>query len=116
MAELRVPVRDAAGAAVAEVVIRDVSGRHFVERTTFINSFSQEVSATEASAIRELALGNDWAALNDYDPEFLPWFCRACARNYPEHQWKVFPQFDEDHWLDSYRGICPYGHERMIAD
>ena len=116
MVEVRFPVRDVEGESVAEVFVREQDGRYFIERTTFINSFSKEVSQAAALGIRLSALNGDWKALNSLDPEFLPWYCPDCGQNYAEKRWQVHPRYDEDQWLDSYRGVCPKGHERMLAD
>ncbi len=113
----KVPVLDIEGLSIAEITVREVNGRYYIERTLFINSFSREVDQLTATRIRKSALSNDWKTLHSFHAEFLPWYCPICDQNYAESQWQVRTIFEgEDNWLDSFRGICPRGHERMIAD
>ena len=117
MSDLQIPILDANAMPIAEITIRELDGRHFIERTKFINSFCHEVDEATMIKLRELALNKNWNALNSLDPEFLPWYCTKCEQNYAENKWRVYPVYeDDDHWLDSYRGSCPKGHNRMMAD
>ena len=115
----RFPILDRNGRAVAEIIVTDGNGTFTLERTTFINSFKTEVAHADADRLRAAAEREDWATIDAFDPEMLPWYCRSCACNYASDEWSVWARFDDDegfHWLDSYRGLCPNGHQRMIAD
>ncbi len=101
---------------IAEFTISDDCGKLAVVCTPFINEFAMELTPEQASFISTKLQNRDWEGLDKFHPEILPWYCRLCNKNYPEAVWRVFPRFEEDGWLDSYRGQCPYGHERMIAD
>lgn len=117
MDEQRFSIVDAADVIVGEIVIFTDGDKSRISRTDFINSFSTEISAQRAADLAKAAQRRDWALLNSFDPEFLPWYCPKCGVIYASDQWKVWAKFDEgEHWLDSYRGACPQGHERMIAD
>lgn len=117
MSELRIPIIDNDGQSIAIICIRETKGRHVIERSRFINSFSRVVDEATAFKMREFALSKNWKAFNNFDPEILPWYCPKCEQNYAESKWRVRPIFEgEDLWLDSHRGRCPQGHERMIAD
>ena len=116
MPQLRAPILDAEGNPIAEVIVREHDGRHIVERTTFISSFSREIPQATAIGIRVALLSQDWKTLDAFDPEFLPWYCRRCEQNYHASQWKTSARIEDDGWVDSYRGRCPRGHERMLAD
>lgn len=113
----RFPVLDNLGRQIAEILLGEVKGVFTLERTTFINSFKVEISAADAERLGTAAARRDWAALNAFHPEMLPWYCPKCGCNYAEDSWKVWAQLDpNDDWLDSYRGVCPHGHQRMVAD
>ncbi len=116
MWKLCAPVLDAEVNSIADVIILEQDGRYFVERTTFINSFSKETERDKASALREALLSQNWKFLDAFDPEFLPWYCRECEQNYHQDQWVQSVALEEDGWVDSIRGRCPKGHERMLAD
>ena len=110
---------DREGAAIADVWLAydPEIGLH-MGRTDFINSFFEKVSVSDALRLARAARAHAWAEIDAFHPEALPWYCRSCGCNYAESQWKVQIRFDEDDpgWVDSYRGWCPQGHERMIAD
>jgi hypothetical protein len=109
------PVKDRDGEVVGEIwLARDKDGT-FMGRTPFINNFQERITDEERDDLMWAALAEEWDEIDRFHPEALPWYCRQCACNYAEKAWKIFPRFDEDH-LDSYRGWCPEGHERMIAD
>lgn len=110
------PVLDAAGEEVGEVWFAWKQGQWHVGRTPFINSFEERLRYDECGKLAVAAVDKDWATLDAFHPELLPWFCRQCGCNYEEPAWCISERFEEDGWLDSYRGRCPEGHERMIAD
>lgn len=114
------PVLDHAGAQVAEVWFAWKDGAWHMGRSVFINSFEERIRYDDCGRLSLAAEERDWATLDAFHPEALPWFCRTCECNYPEKSWHVFERSDDDEdgfvWLDSHRGKCPHGHERMIAD
>lgn len=110
------PVGDAHREVVGEVwFARDEQGP-FMGRTPFINNFLERLTLEEAENLAWAAMLEDWADVDRFHPEALPWYCRECGCNYAQSSWRITERFDEDGWLDSYRGHCPEGHERMIAD
>lgn len=113
---LYAPILDVEGNPIAEVIVREQGGRYFVERTTFINAFVKEIKYITAIDLRDALLSHDWKVLDALDLEFLPWYCRQCDQNYAQSMWRISVQIVDDGWVDSYRGFCPCGHERMIAD
>jgi hypothetical protein len=115
----RFPVFDHQDREIAEVILGEVEGVFTLERTPFINSFKLAISPADAKRLSAAAANRDWATLNAFNPELLPWYCPKCGCNYAGDSWKVWAKFDDDpdcHWFDSYRGVCPRGHERMVAD
>jgi len=112
------PILDAKGNKIATIWVTNRNGMLTLERSTFINEFSRVISVPESVQVEQAAAIGDWAALDSFDPELMPWYCRTCKCNFAEKAWHTWPKFDEDDpaWLDSYRGRCPNGHERMIAD
>lgn len=110
------PVLDAGGQSIAEVWFAWKEGSWRVGRTQFINIFEERLTPDECGRLTVAAEDQDWATLDAFHPEMLPWFCSKCGCNYAQRAWQTSPQFDDDGWPDSYRGVCPQGHERMIAD
>jgi hypothetical protein len=109
-------VPDAEGNAVGEVWITCGDDGHYLGRTDFINNFNERIARDRVASLMFAAERQDWAEIDRFHPEALPWFCRRCKCNYPSTAWRITPRFDDDGFLDSYRGRCPEGHERMIAD
>ena len=119
MEPMRFAVTDRENREVAEIIFRDEDGLLSVERSAFINSFRMSIDRARMEMLIAAASRKDWASLNAFDPEFLPWFCPKCGCNFAADAWSVRAVFDDtpgEHWLDSYRGVCPNGHERMVAD
>lgn len=61
----------------------------------------------------------DPAALLAINFELVPFWCPQCAASYCGEHWRTEMVFEHDPlpaWLDSIRGECPYGHERMLED
>ena len=110
------PVVDAQGECVAEVWFVWKNGLPHLGRTRFINDFEETLRHDVCGVLALAASEKDWATLDAFHPEALPWYCRTCRQIYPESAWKIWEQFEDDGWLDSFRGLCPRGHERMIAD
>ena len=52
------------------------------------------------------------------EAEGTAYFCCECERWYPDAEWEKILVWDDDmpNWLDSVRGRCPAGHERMLED
>jgi hypothetical protein len=112
------PIEDPSGTRIASITLEREGDRVTVERSTFINAFGMEVDLPTAERLATAATRQNWAELDRFHPEFLPWYCRQCEQNYAAGEWLVVPVFDDDApwWLDCYRGRCPQGHSRMIAD
>jgi hypothetical protein len=109
------PVIDGDRQVVGDIWVAKDRDGPFMGRSRFINSFQKRLTEDEAEDVMWAALAEEWADIDRIDGEALPWYCRECGCNYAEEAWKIFPRFEEEH-LDSYRGRCPEGHERMIAD
>ena len=65
------------------------------------------------------ALPEDPAGLFAVDFELAPFWCPECEAVYCGEHWRSWMEFEHDPlpaWLDSIRGICPEGHERMLED
>ena len=61
----------------------------------------------------------DPAELFAIDLELAPFWCPECEAVYCGEHWTHWMEFDHDilpAWMDSIRGICPEGHERMLED
>ena len=61
----------------------------------------------------------DPAALLAINLELAPFWCPECEAAYCADHWRRELVFDHDPfpaWLDSIRGECPRGHERMVED
>lgn len=61
------------------------------------------------------------AELFALDFELAPFWCPDCQAVYCGDHWQHWLEFDDDPeappaWLDSIRGRCPQGHERMLED
>ena len=62
---------------------------------------------------------DDPAALFALDFELAPFWCPDCHATYCGDHWRSWMEFEHDElpgWLDSIRGVCPRGHERMLED
>jgi hypothetical protein len=110
------PVVDPAGECVAEVWFVWKDGMPHLGRTPFINNFEEPLRHDVYGLVGQAVYEKNWAVLDAFHPEALPWYCRNCKQIYAESAWKIFEKFEDDGWRDSYRGFCPEGHERMIAD
>lgn len=65
------------------------------------------------------ALPQRAAELFALDFELAPFWCPECAEVYCGDHWRTRMVFEHDPlpaWLDSIRGVCPHGHERMLED
>ena len=59
------------------------------------------------------------AELFALDFELAPFWCPECEAVYCGEHWRSWMEFEDDPWpawLDSIRGVCPEGHERMLED
>lgn len=64
-------------------------------------------------------LPEDPAQLHALDFELAPFWCPDCRAVYCGEHWRTWMEFEHDElpgWLDSIRGTCPHGHERMLED
>jgi hypothetical protein len=79
-------------------------------RTTWI--------APEALPAFRAAAAAGPGALFALDLEHVPTWCPVCGVTYCGDHWRTWLKFDDDEpsWMDSVRGTCPHGHERMIED
>jgi len=71
-----------------------------------------------ARAFSAIASG-DVREIYSYDFELAPFFCPPCGKVYCASHWNIRNVFDNDDGyisLDSVRGTCPHGHERMLQD
>ena len=110
------PVTSQDGELVGEVWFVWKDGAWHLGRSQFIKAFEKPLRYDECGRLSLAAEERDWAALDTFHPEALPWFCRTCAQNYPESSWRI-ERIDEDGWWpDTYLGFCLEGHERIIAD
>jgi hypothetical protein len=57
-------------------------------------------------------------ALYELKPEYAPFFCPVCGRNYCRNCWRMTTIFDDDFpgWYDSTEGYCREGHRRLLDD
>ena len=65
------------------------------------------------------ALPEDPAQLFALDFELAPFWCPECGAVYCGEHWRTWMVFEDDPipgWMDSVRGVCPRGHERMLED
>jgi hypothetical protein len=111
-------VVDGDGLEFAAITIEQIGGEWWVERSPFINTWRVKMGDEQVELIVDAVEKEDWVTLDKVDPEFLPWYCRECGCNYAADKWNTWRKYDDDDgsWLDSIRGRCPKGHERMIAD
>lgn len=107
------------GARAATVRLHGgAAGGWLVAVDSFVCMTQHRVPADVAAAVgRALAEGLA-GELHAIDLEFAPFFCPVCAESYCGDCWTCFEVFDDDFpgWLDSVRGRCPAGHERMLMD
>lgn len=56
--------------------------------------------------------------LYQVSPDYAPFYCPDCAKNYCRNCWQATPLFDDDFpgWYDCTEGICPQGHRRILDD
>jgi hypothetical protein len=80
-----------------------------LRRVSFTSALTQRATDTVRRALA------DAAALHRLDPELVPSYCPVCQANYCGEHWRRWVVFENDH-LDSIRGTCPNGHERMLED
>ena len=57
----------------------------------------------------------DVRSLYEMDIEYVPFWCRSCAKNYCRNCWVVWVVYDES-FYDCTRGRCPMNHERTLDD
>jgi predicted RNA-binding Zn-ribbon protein involved in translation (DUF1610 family) len=57
----------------------------------------------------------DAGALYAIDEEFAPFWCPKCGASYCREHYRSYEVYD-DGFFDCINGICPRGHERMLAD
>lgn len=57
-------------------------------------------------------------AVHAFELELLPGYCPTCDAIYCADHWDHWVRFDDEEpgWVDSIRGRCPGGHERMLED
>jgi hypothetical protein len=55
-------------------------------------------------------------ALYALELESVPFYCPGCGKCYCLAHWRTWNSFDSDGWHDSFRGVCPHGHQRMLLD
>ena len=106
-------------AFAATVILQRGDAGIEVIRRSFVGTLTQKVNEAQAVAIRA-ALDADFSApaLYALDPELAPFWCPQCGQSYCGAHWQTELVWDEDlpDWLDSIRGRCPAGHERMLDD
>ena len=65
-------------------------------------------------------LPEDPAELFALDFELAPFWCPECRAVYCGEHWRSWMEFENEEdlpaWMDSIRGVCPEGHERMLED
>jgi hypothetical protein len=89
-----------------------------VRRSSFTSEMTAAVPTQNLEKVQCAISEHDAAALFALDLEFVPFYCPQCNANYCGDHWDHWLVFDDDmpSWLDSIRGICPQGHERMLED
>lgn len=88
-----------------EVVVSSFVGRiEFQIRREALPAFESALSKGSAQALFEI------------DPESAPFYCPKCEACYCSEHWAYWDVIEEDGWLDSTRGTCVQGHERMLSD
>jgi hypothetical protein len=101
------------GARAAEITVSGGEVRREAHTGVMFMPVTPELGQRIAAALW------DPAALLAINPELAPFWCPECAASYCEDHWRREMVFDDDPlpaWLDSIRGECPYGHERMVED
>jgi hypothetical protein len=101
------------GARAAEIVVSAGEVRREAHTGVMIKPVTPELRERIAAALA------DPAALLAIDLELAPFWCPVCEAGYCADHWRRELVFDHDPlpaWLDSIRGECPYGHERMVED
>lgn len=110
---------NACPAFAATVILQRTDTGFEAVRRSFVGTMTRRVTPAEAEAIRT-ALADETSAplLYAIDPELVPCWCPGCGRSYCGAHWRIETVWDADmpDWLDSIRGRCPAGHERMLDD
>ena len=107
-------------AFAAFVTLYGVPGGFEVVRRSFTSTLTQPLAAEAAERVRAAIYTESGAAaaLFAVDPELVPCYCPDCGFSYCGDHWETWLAYDDDipHWIDSIRGRCPEGHERMLED
>lgn len=76
------------------------------------------IGPDDLAAFQAAAAAPGARALYQLDLEYTPTYCPTCDATYCTAHWRTWLEFDKDEpsWMDSIRGTCPKGHERMIQD
>jgi hypothetical protein len=121
---------DEAQALVAEVVFNcslcnEEAGRiqlfgtsdsNTVRRTSFMGILQVSESPEGFVKLRKAIEERDLWMIHAIDFELVPFLCIDCKVVYCGKHWHVWNARDDDGWVDSVRGRCPRGHERMLED
>lgn len=107
------PVLDARGCEIAELWVWWRKGVPYLGRSRFIGSFERQLRYDECGHLCVAAEDGDWATIDAFDPQALPWYCRACGYNYGEEDWTIVSRGSIGGGILG--GICPGGHERVVA-
>jgi hypothetical protein len=84
----------------------------------FLGKTSRRLGSAAAARIAQVLGRADPVALYALDLEYAPFYCPTCDAVYCGECWRTFLVFADDlpGFLEETRGICPQGHERMLAD
>lgn len=109
------PLLDRNGAEVAELWISWARGAPRLGRTPFLSPFERKLRYDDCGDLCVAAEDHDWRTIDKFDPAVLPWYCRTCNCNYAESSWQIFPRWTKEGRVKGYGGVCPEGHERVLA-
>ncbi|HEX6041588.1 hypothetical protein [Longimicrobium sp.] len=89
-----------------------------VEVESFVYRRFQRVHEPRAEALREHIARGDVQEIYVMDVAWAPFYCVYCNAVYCGACWRTEEIMDPDlpGWVDSVRGVCPAGHERMLSD
>lgn len=93
-------------------------GGWMVAVDSFVCRHFQRIHERPAEALRHHVRGADVREIHVMDVEWAPFYCVHCDAVYCGECWSTTEVLNPDwpDWVVQVRGICPAGHERVLAD
>jgi hypothetical protein len=88
-------------------------------RDSFTSPLTLRVGTEDCERIRSAIRAGDIQTLHEFYLEVASFYCPDCGTCYCGDHWVRWSAFDDEEgfdWLDSIRGLCPRGHQRMLED